>query len=94
MRFESAPKRDVWRGRGRPRREVPPQVKDMADSTYRTGNVYVVTITADEEDDLRDLVSYLNSYAGSLGRRMRVQREDDTVRFEMVDIKPRKKANA
>lgn len=94
MRFESAPKKDVWRGRGRPRREVPDQVAQMADATYRTGNVGVVTITADEEDELRELVGYLNSYAGSLGHRMRVQREDDTVRFEMVDIKPRKKAAA
>jgi hypothetical protein len=94
MRFEEAPKKDVWRGRGRPRREVPDQVKDMADSTYRTGNVGVVHVEADEEEELRELVGYLNSYAGSLGRRMRVQREDDTVRFEMVDIKPRKKAAA
>lgn len=94
MRFETAPKKNVWRGRGRPRREIPAEVIAMADATYRTGEVGIVTIAADEEEELRELTGYLNSYATGRGLRMRVQREDDVVRFEMVDIKPRKKVAA
>ena len=94
MHIATASKKEVWRGRGRPRRVIPPEVRAFADSTYRTGNVKVVTIEAGEEEEMKELVSLLTSYAVSLGRRMRVQREDDTFRFEMVDVKPRKKAAA
>jgi hypothetical protein len=90
MRIESAPKKEVWRGRGRPRREIPREVRHFADSTYKTGNVQVVTIEAGEEEELKELIGYCNSYANSLGRRMRVQRDGDVVRFEMVDIQKRK----
>lgn len=91
MQIETAPKKEVWRGRGRPRQEVPSQVMALADKTYRTGQVQVVTIAADEEEELKELLSLLNSYATSVGRRMRIQREGDTVRFEMVDVVKRRK---
>lgn len=90
MLIETAPKTDVWRGRGRPRRQVPAEVRAFADSTYKTGNVKVVRIEAGEEDELAELTGLLNSYAASLGRRMRIQRDDDSVRFEMVDRTKRK----
>jgi hypothetical protein len=92
--FETASKSEVWRGRGRPRRQVPVQVQTMADKTYRTGQVGIVTVDDDEEDELRELLGFLNSYATSLGRRIRVQREENVVRFEMVDIIKRKKIPA
>lgn len=94
MRFETAPKKDVWRGRGRPRREVPPLVMKMADETYRSGNVGVLTVSADEETELKEMQGYLNSYAASLGKRIRYQRTGDRVAFAMVDIQRRKKAAA
>lgn len=90
MRIETAPKKEVWRGRGRPRREVPPIVKHEADRTYRTGQVGVITVRPDEEEELKELLGYLRSYANSLGRRMVIQREEDVVRFEMVDVQKRK----
>lgn len=94
MRIESAPKKEVWRGRGRPARVVPPIVKHEADRTYKTGQVGIIHVAADEEEELKELLGYLNSYATSLGRRMRVQRDDDVVRFEMVDVQRRKKVAA
>lgn len=94
MRFEKAPKKEVWRGRGRPPRAVPAQVARMAEDTYRTGEVGVITVEADEEEELKELTGYLNSYATSKGRRMRIQREGDVVRFEMVDVAKRRKVSA
>jgi hypothetical protein len=84
------PKREVWRGRGAPRKDVPDEVKRLADATYRTGKVGTVVICADEEEEAKELVGYLNSYANSLDRRMRIQRQDDTILFELVDRAPRK----
>lgn len=57
----------------------------MADSTYGTGNVAVVTIGADDEEDATELVRLLRSYAKGLGRIMRIQRDEDELRFEMAD---------
>lgn len=87
-----APKREVWRGRGAPRKQVPDQVKQLADATYRSGKVGNVVVGSDEEEEAKELAGLLTSYANSLGRRMRIQREDDVMRFEMVDRVPRKKA--
>lgn len=87
-----APKREVWRGRGAPRKQVPDQVKQLADSTYRTGKVGNVVVGSDEEEEAKELAGLLTSYANSLGRRMRIQREDDVMRFEMVDRVTRKRA--
>lgn len=94
MRIETVPKAEAWRGRGRPRREIPPEIRQAADRTYRTGNVQVATVASDEEGELRELLSLLNSYATSLGRKIRWQREGDVVRFEMVDVQKRKKVTA
>lgn len=93
MVIETAKRSEVWKGRGRPRRVIPPEVRAFADSTYKTGLVKVVRIDAGEESELVELVGLLTSYATSLGRRMRVQRDDDVVRFEMVD-KAKRKASA
>jgi hypothetical protein len=49
-----------------------------------------VTIAADEEAELTELKGLLNSYATSLGRRMRFQRDGDVLKFEMVDVQRRK----
>lgn len=86
MKVDFAPRAEVWRGRGHPRRQIPEEVRDMADATYRTGKVGRVTIDADDEEDAAELVRLLRSYAKSLGRRMRIQRDDDQLRFELVDV--------
>lgn len=57
----------------------------MADRTYGTGNVAVVSIGADDEEDAAELVRLLRSYAKSRDLIMRVQRDDDELRFEMAD---------
>lgn len=93
MELHLVPKQEVWRGRGAPRKQVPDQIKRAADATYKTGNVGNVTILEGEEEEAKELVGLLTSYANSIGKRMRVQRQDDTIRFEMVDkVKRTKKA--
>lgn len=57
----------------------------MADRTYRTGDVAVVTVGADDEEEAAELVRLLRSYAKGRGLIMRVQRDDDELRFEMAD---------
>lgn len=57
----------------------------MADLTYNTGNVGIVSIGADDEEDAAELVRLLRSYAKSLGRIMRIQRDEDELRFELAD---------
>lgn len=98
-------KREVWRGRGHPRRVIPPAVRQLADDTYNNpGKVGVVTFGAEDRPDVDELCRLLRSYAKSLGLVMRIQRDDDEdqagdedqaptfeLRFEMAD-KPRKKA--
>jgi hypothetical protein len=78
-------KSEVWRGRGHPRREIPAQVRQLADATYRTGKVGAVSIGADDEEEATELVRLLKSYAKSRNLVMRIQRDDDELRFEMAD---------
>lgn len=85
MNVTMEPKAEHWRGRGAPRKHVPPQIKQLADATYRTGNIGRAEITADEEEEARELTSLLRSYANGRGLRMRIQRDDDVILFEMVD---------
>lgn len=85
MKVEILPKADVWRGRGKPRREIPENVRDIANSTYKTGNVATVEIGPGEDDDATELIKMLRAYARHLGRRIRIQRSGNTLRFELVD---------
>jgi hypothetical protein len=94
MEFALQPKREAWRGRGKPRLDVPPQVQAMADRTYRTGEIGRVTYGPDDEGEARELMRLLNSYANSLGRRMRFQHDEGELRFEMADRNARKKVTA
>lgn len=84
----------AWRRRGRPPREVPAQVAQLAQQTYRTGKCAVVTVEPDEEEEATELMNILTSYARSLGKRCNFQRDGDILRFEMVDRKTTRKATA
>lgn len=79
------PRQAVWRGRGAPRKQVPDEIKDLAESTYKTGKVGHVVVAEDEEDDAKELVGLLTSYANGKNKRMRIQREENVLKFEMVD---------
>lgn len=85
MEISFASKEKVWRGPGHPRRNVPQKVKDLAHMTYRTGKVGQVAIRAEDKEDATELVRLLRSYAKAIGKHMRIQQDDDCLRFEMVD---------
>lgn len=85
MKVEIRTKAEVWRGRGKPRRTIPDEVRTIADATYKTGNVARVEIGPGEADDAAELVTLLRAYARHLGRRVRIQREGSILRFELVD---------
>lgn len=80
---------EAWRGRGRPPRPVPDTVRDMADATYGTGKVGTVTVGPDDEQECKELVRMLRSYAKGSDRVMRIQRDADELRFWMVDKRRR-----
>lgn len=93
MELNLQPRKEVWRGRGAPRKEIPEEIRAAANATYRTGQVGVVHYGADEEPEVKELIGLLTSYGNSFpNRRMRVQHEDGEIRFELVDKNSRKKA--
>lgn len=84
------PKDQVWRRRGRPPRQVSPEIIEIAQRSYNTGQCAEVTLTEDDtEQDVRDLINMLTSYARSVGKRILDQREGDVLRITMVDVKRR-----
>jgi hypothetical protein len=94
MRLSIVKKETVWRGRGRPPRQIPDEVKELADATYRTGNVGQVHIEPEDEEDAVELQRLLRSYAKQRGLQLNLQRDEDELRFEMVDRPVRKKVAA
>lgn len=91
MEVDFKPKAQVWRGRGRPARIVPPELVDLARRTYETGQCAVVTLEDDDtEQDIRDLLNLLSSYARSVGCKILDQRDGDELRITMVAIRRRK----
>lgn len=84
----------VWRGRGKPRKVIPPEIQKLADDTYNTGRVGVATVGEGEQEKARELVSLLRSYANSKGKRMRIQEEGNTIRWRMVDKRTYTKSEA
>lgn len=89
MEVTTVPRAEGWRGRGRPRREIPPQVAELARQTYKTGNIGQAVIADGEEDQARELASLLTAYAEYQGRRMRIQYDGNVMRWEMVDKRKR-----
>ena len=86
MQVSFAPKAEVWRGRGHPRRQIPDNVRQAADATYKTGQVGRAVIAPnDNPEEVAELKRLLRSYAKSLGRRMRIQHDETELRWEMVD---------
>lgn len=81
-----APEESGWRGPGQPRRVIPDDVKAAADTSYTENKVGIVQLGADDtRDDVAELCRLLNAYAASLGRRMRLQRDGNVLRFWHVD---------
>lgn len=94
MNVTFEPKAEHWRGRGAPPKPIPPQVSAAADRTYRTGQVGRSEIGPDEEEEAAELASLLRCYARRKGLRMKLQRHDDVLLFEMVDKQPAPKRKA
>lgn len=74
-----------WRGRGRPKTDIPEQVMEALNATYKTGNIGVISR---DDPDAQATLRLLKLGAESLGKIIRQQCDDVEYRFEMVD--PRK----
>jgi hypothetical protein len=92
MRIEFKSSDEVWRRRGRPRKEVPEEVKELANRTYRTRIACVLHIDPEDEEEAAELLKQLHLYARHEGRKMRTGRLGDELRFQMVDKTSRKEA--
>lgn len=91
MEIQLVKRSTVWRGRGRPPREVPEKILGLLQNTYRTGDVGRIPIPPDDDEDqaaeVRELLGFLRTGAARLGKRVRIQEhpEDHEIVFEMVD---------
>lgn len=97
MEISTAPRSAVWRGRGQPRREVPEQIRNLVESTYRSNRVITVDVNLDDPAEVkqaREFLTLIRSYANSKGKRIIVQRRDMGARIlaRMVDELPKKEA--
>lgn len=89
----------AFKPRGRPRRDVPPEVKALADETYRSKKAKEAIVGPGEEEEARELISLLRSYADSTGRTLRLQPREVArggipeggcvIYFAMVDVRKR-----
>jgi len=88
MQVQMVDEQNVWRNRGRKPLEIPPEVRRLAEATYKTGKVGHINVAEGEEEEALELRGLLRSYALHSGRRMRFQPRDDlaeTILFQMVD---------
>lgn len=87
MQLTLKPKAEsTWRGRGRPPRAVPPHIAAEIERAYRRQEIGEVWMEdEDTEEEVRELISILNAYARSKGKRMVIQQDDGVLRFEMKD---------
>lgn len=85
----------VWRHRGRPRIEIPPEIQEVIDATYKTGRVGTIDMTDEDynEEETADFLRMISLGASrDAGCRMRIQRDEERgiILFEKVDIRPRR----
>lgn len=85
----------VWHHRGRPKIEIPPEVQEVIDATYKTGRVGSIDMD-DPEYDEGETAEFLRLISLGASRdpgcRMRIQRDEERglILFEKVDIRPRR----
>lgn len=88
-------KATAWRSRGKPRTPVPEQVIVLLRSTYKTGKVGLIPYddTGFLDPDGLKLLSLLRIGAARQGKRLREQKSEGGIGFEMADkTKPKKAA--
>lgn len=75
-----------WRGRGAPRKEVPPQTLDMLRRTTG-GEVGVIDTRGDTDAEIREVIAELRAGARQLHRRVKIQHDadHDRIRFQLGD---------
>ena len=83
------PEESGWRGRGAPRRTVPPHVVAMLQQAADSGDVGRIHVTDDTADDVKEALAALRAGARQIGRRLRTQQtaQDgrDFVLFQVGD---------
>ena len=74
-----------WRGRGAPRKHVPDNILQVLQHARDTGEVGIVTVQDETEDEIKDLQRVLVAGDRHIGRRVRVQydRAESVVRFRV-----------
>lgn len=87
MELTFVPKeRSGWRGRGAPPLPVPDRIIDILTRTDGTGEVGVLDISGETEPDIHDLILTMRRGARQLGRRVRIQRTDGRLLFQMAEV--------
>lgn len=74
-----------WRGRGAPRRVVPPHIVSMLQRAAASGEVGVISADGDSEEDVKAVLGALRAGARHINRRIRIQRDEaqHEIRFRL-----------
>lgn len=76
-----------WRGRGAPRREAPPHIIELLQRAAATGQVGLISTDDLTDAQVREIAAALRAGGRQIGRRVRIQRDDDKaqLRFRVGD---------
>lgn len=79
----------VWRDRGRPPRELPAAIVEIATNIYGTGKVLTLApVTPEEKAEAAEILRMLRTAARRANRYLRIQRQKGVILCEIVDLPP------
>lgn len=77
----------AWRKRGRPRREVPAEIAQIAERVYREKKIGRLVVGPGEEKEARELIFTLRRWARNEELDFHTQRDGTMIRWRITDRK-------
>lgn len=85
MEVEYVPRGEGWRHRGRPPQPVPEHLMTMLQRTYDQDDQAVIPVGGSTVDEVTEVVRLLRKGAVILGLRLRIQTDEQAIRFYVED---------
>jgi hypothetical protein len=84
------PDRSGWRGPGAPRKQVPEHIVQMLEYARDSGQIGVIDIKDDPEEDITEAVNALRAGARHMRHKINIQRDrqKDQIRFRIGEATP------
>lgn len=79
------PSQSGWRGPGAPRKQVPDHIVKMLEYARDSGQIGVIDVEGDPDDDVAQAVNALRAGARHMGHKINIQRDrqKDEIRFRI-----------